>query len=153
MIETFKDNIDDVQKMLESIDNLRHHINFHELDFRTQLKKVTFDNPISFSGLNEEINVLTEGLIKTYPIEKTVNYVKNYFNLDEKHIQIIDNCICVVIPDVGENINIMKKVLNLCGYYPATINVYGIYYQTIQFKPKFQKKVENKLEKIVKDDI
>lgn len=146
MMETFKDsNMDNVQKMRESIDKLRGYINLHELDFRARQKRVTFDNPISFYDLSDEINILTEGLMTTYPIDKTVHYIKDYFKLNENDIQIIDNCICIIIPDVGENINIMKKVLNVCGYYPGTIKVYdiinGVKYKSIQFEPKFQEDV------------
>lgn len=113
-------------------------------------KLVTMDNPASLwqSSLNE-------GLITTYPIKKTVEYVKKYFKLEDKQINIIKNyndieCIQIIIPNINNNVNMVVRSLRMCGYflaYPKLENLVENEWVVLQFEPKHQKDITNKLKK------
>lgn len=64
---------------------------------------------------------LNEGLIKTYPIDKTIQYVKKYLpigrNLIFKSVSNNVERIIVIVANIGENINEVIHALNVCGYY------------------------------------
>ena len=78
----------------------------------------SFDNPISRSM----ILPLSEGLIKTYPMEKTIRYIKDYFKLSDDEIYPINaengrEQIAINVPIVGDNLERVEKAFTLCGYY------------------------------------
>lgn len=99
---------------------------------------------------------LSEGLIKTYPIDKTIQYVKKYLpigrNLIFKSVSNNIERIIVIVANIGENINEVIHALNVCGYY--LVYPKGNYLQKLkknevvrlQFEPKF---TENKSKEIL----
>lgn len=110
-----------------------------------------FDNPIS-----RNIKLpLTEGLIRTYPREKTINYIKDLFNLTYEEIYPIDaengmEQIGIRVPIVGDNFNKIEKAFNLCGYYlghpkKSMLEKNKIY--ELQFEKKFDGNIADVLRK------
>ena len=100
---------------------------FQEGDLRLVNHTITYNNPVSlYMGCQ-----LREGLIHTYPIDKSIQYVKDYFQLEDWRIQksgigADDNGIVVRIPSVGINVELIKKAMSLCGYhlsYPREENI------------------------------
>lgn len=78
----------------------------------------TYGNPLTLY-MPKPIN---EGLIKTYPLKKTVQYIKDYFGLSDFQIRsdYVGNGIShiiVIIPIKGDNLEQMEKAMSLCGYY------------------------------------
>lgn len=71
---------------------------------------------------------LNEGIFKTYPIDKTVHYVKTLFGLNDNQIGVFDGAggnpnvkrIVVKILDTEENNRAIDKAMNLCGYVRST---------------------------------
>ena len=80
----------------------------------------TFNNPLSYL-MKDKLN---ESLIQTYPIDKTVKYIRNYFNLKEDMVVPIKNedgiYIVVYMPNFGDNLEYMLKAMQFCGYYLAS---------------------------------
>lgn len=103
----------------------------------------SYDNPLSF--------MLIEGLIRTYPTEDTIRYIKKRFGIRDEDIrQRQDNPDIILIqihPLNSERyVNDLIRAVNLCGYYlgaPKTQTVMeyarGKYSTplTIQFEPKY----------------
>lgn len=99
---------------------------------------------------------LSEGLIKTYPLDKTIQYVKKYLpigrNLIFKSVNNNIERIIVIVANIGENINEVIHALNVCGYY--LVYPKGNYLHKLkknevvrlQFEPKF---TENKTKEIL----
>ena len=87
-------------------------------DYSKIRKNANFMNPIS-RGMKHP---LTEGLIRTYPLETTIRYIKDYFDLSDEDIYPIDayngrEQIAIKVPIVGNNLELIKKAFALCGYY------------------------------------
>ena len=107
-------------------------LKLHELDLMRKLGNVTFDNPLSLylSGIATNKITINEGLIRTYPIDKTIEYVKKSFPLlGDDGIYKVPNeqnggyNIMTVIPNIGQNIENINKAMNFCGYhFSATVN-------------------------------
>lgn len=117
------------------------------VNYSTIRKPAVFSNPLTYL-LHRELN---EGLIRTYPIDKTISYVKYYFDLKDDKIGITNiygiDYIFVEIPNIGENRKIMEKAMNLCGYFlshqtPSLENKNEI---VMQFEPKYQKDITDEL--------
>lgn len=81
-------------------------------DYETMPISRSYDNPLSLPSVNE-------GLIKTYPIEKTVSYIKKYFGFDDRQIRIEKNTgkILVNIPNIENNAKELEKKMKYCGYF------------------------------------
>lgn len=110
-------------------------------------KPAVFSNPLTYR-LHEDLN---EGLIRTYPIDKTISYVKYYFDLEDDKIKKINiygiEYIVVEITDIGENRKLMEKAMNLCGYFlsyqiPSREHKNNI---VMQFEPKYQEDITDEL--------
>lgn len=102
---------------------MRNELN--EMDFKNLLSfrtgAVTFDNPVSI-GLHGE--KLEEGLIRTYPIDTTMRYIKSYFRLSNNEIFKVEGengiwRIIVKIYDDKRNHKLLDRAMRLCGYFPA----------------------------------
>ena len=57
-------------------------------DYSQIVKPASYSNPLTIAMFNPKL--LEEGLIKTYPIEKTVSYIKSYFNLRDVQIKVLE---------------------------------------------------------------
>lgn len=104
---------------------------------------VSDTNPVTIDG---NIN---EGLIMTYPIDTTIRYIKEFFNLSEWDIKKVTLAneiegIHVIVGDIGKNKKLMTNAMNSCGYHFSRIySEYfdehnGINYLTMEYLPKFQ---------------
>lgn len=121
-------------------------------DFRFTHGSVTIGNPVSMY-VN---NILQEGLIKTYPIETTIKYIKKYFKLDDRNIypsetENDEEQITVLIPKVGNNKELMDKAMDFCGYYCGCIDEinHGTYQVLrLQYERKYE---EEHTEEIIDD--
>lgn len=137
-----KENIAEIREMLNVANGM---------DFRFRCGTISFANPVSiyfakhgFAKI-EKIGIF-EGLIRTYPIEKTVEYIGKYFLLGKNiSIEKVENGkehIVVAIPNVGKNSDIMEKAFDVCGYFLSkTINngiCGGVEWITMQFEAKIQ---------------
>ena len=138
----------------EQMRKLMNDLNFesinnkHDLRFNHGLS--SYENPIStyFARHGFKQQTIYEGLITTYPIDKVVKWITDYFptlkNLVKKKTASngVEH-ILTIIPNVGDNASIVKRALDTCGYYPVLISFdvdsTGIEWVTIQFEPKFQK--------------
>lgn len=110
-------------------------------DFLPTKRHASFDNPISRSMRLP----LSEGLIKTYPLEKTISYIKAYFNLSDDDIYPLHaengrEQIAIKVPIVGNNLELVKKAFALCGYYlgyPKDENIQSNKIYELQFEKKY----------------
>ena len=102
-------------------------------------------NPVTISMLNRP--KINEGLIRTYPIEKTISYISSYFHLHPR--QIIKKIsakngisqIHVFVPSIKDNVQVMIDAMRSCGYYlgtPRLENIEPNTWVTLQFEPKIQ---------------
>ena len=122
-------------------------------DYSKIVKPASYSNPLSIGMFNPHL--LEEGLIITYPIEKTVSYIKSYFNLRDAQIKVINGendvkQILVMVPSIADNIKIMEKAMNYFGYYLAApkneyYNPGGLIW--LQFEPKIQNNISPQLRK------
>lgn len=121
-------------------------------DFRFNHGRISFDNPLSLLMVKK--NILNEGLIKTYDLNSLKKYLQDYFKLQDNHKVFLDNENNVEtgnihIPNLGDNVKLIDKALNFCGYYISTTDEFdfnGEPWVTLQFEPKFQ---ENKKDEII----
>lgn len=128
-----------VDAVLKDYSNIHHHVNF--LNPVTRLMK----------------HDLHEGLIKTYPLNKTIQYIKEYFKLSDKEIYPIDATngreqIAIIVPIIGNNLELVKKAFALCGYYlgyPKEDELEDGKIYELQFEKKYE---ENILEKLRKNE-
>lgn len=119
------------------------------VDYSEIKHPVNYSSPLALYMRNE----LKEGLIHTYPVDKTVDYIRNYFKLDVNQIKKVPSengvyYIIVEIPTISDNLEQVIKAMNLCGYYlsyPKFDSVPKNKWVTLQFEPKFQ---EDDTEKI-----
>lgn len=119
------------------------------VDYRTIVKPISFDNPVNIWVRLyvdfDAISATNEGLIKTYPIDRTIKYVKECFNLDDRQIysQVKRNevkYIFIEIPNFNDNINVISVAMDACGYYlgwPPENERKKNRWVTLQFEPKF----------------
>lgn len=87
-------------------------------DYRMLPEYGTYDNPLTL--LNNE--TLDEGIVRTYPLDRTLTYVKDYFGFDDTQIKIIKgqhdkDKIRILFPNVNDNLEEIKKKLDYCGYF------------------------------------
>lgn len=122
-----------VKKALSDEDSLEHGLDWG----------YTYDNPLSF--------MMIEGLIRTYPTDDTIRYIKKRFGIgdeDIRHRQDNSDIILIQIHPLNSEryVNDLIRAMNLCGYYlgaPKTQTVMeyvrGRYSTslTIQFEPKY----------------
>ena len=123
-------------------------------DYNKINKIPSYNNPLTIAMIN---NVVIEGLIKTYPIDKTIQYIRDYFDLEEwdvyKHKsengydRIAFNAYIY-----GDNLDIISNAMDYCGYflaYPKKDIIEQHYGEniTLIFEPKFQYDVSKELRK------
>lgn len=100
----------------------------------------TYSNPLS-------LMMLGEGLMRTFPIDKVIEYVKDYFWLSDDQVYKMEAHngeynIVVIIPSKEENIKLMNKAMNMCGYYlAAPKNITGDGWLNLQYESKFPKNI------------
>ena len=112
-----------------------------EIESLVTNRNATFDNPISRSMKLP----LSEGLIRTYPLEKTISYIKDYFNLSNDDIYPVHaengrEQIAINVQIVGNNLELVKKAFALCGYYlgyPREENLQPKKVYELQFEKKY----------------
>lgn len=104
-----------------------------------------YANPLTISMLNR--SKIDEGLIRTYPINKTISYISSYFNLHPHQIvkkvsaQNGISHILVFIPSIKDNVQVMIEAMRSCGYYlgsPKLENIKPNIWVKLQFEPKIQ---------------
>ena len=88
------------------------------IDYSTIRHAANYSNPLTIHMISN----IHEGLIHTYPLDKTISYIKSYFGLaDWQIMQVLAangvNHINVIIPNISNNLELMKEAMNLCGYY------------------------------------
>lgn len=112
------------------------------------------DNPLAIKYV-EGKKPINEGLIKTYPINNTVDYVRRLFGLRDNQINVINkgdiHKILVMYENSEEKRKQMNKAMNLCGYELAsenTENVYNVIYQ--MYTQKFSNSLTEELKKRMK---
>ena len=145
---------------IETIRNLINKVKETNLVLKNRLGSVSIDNPVAnyFSKHNIDENFIDEGLIHTYPIVKTINFIKKRFDLPDEYFDTVKEnsveCITVKIPDIEKNIQIMTTAMNVCGYYfDKTISKFaenGVVWKTIVYSPKIQQSIIDELIKTTK---
>lgn len=115
-------NVENVEKGVDTYNSglLDEELNKLCVIYSQEPHVVTYDNPLSIMMLKS----INEGLIKTYPLDKTVSYIKNYFGFDDKQVvvqSVYNNQphILIRIPAIGDNVDVVKKAMDFCGYYLA----------------------------------
>lgn len=146
--------VEDIRKHIDIIKLL----NEKYLDLSNRKGCVSIDNPVATYFMKHALNedFVNEGLIKTYPISNTINYIKNRFSLNddeiisakgENDIDVID----VTIPEYGNNEKIITTAMNVCGYHYNSIRQKivenGIIFVTIRYEPKFENDISEELRK------
>lgn len=107
------------------------------------------DNPLAIKYISEK-KPINEGLIKTYPINNTVEYVRRLFGLRDNQINVLNkgdvHKILVMFENSVEKRKQMSKAMNLCGYELAnenTDNIYNVIYQ--MYTQKFSDSLTSEL--------
>lgn len=136
---------------------------FMEHDVKNSVHRDFLFENIKFASLENPISLwqmgLTEGLMRTFPIEKTAEYVKKYFELNDSQVLIVKNynniqCIQVIIPNVNNNVKMVVGGLKMCGYflsYPKLENLKENEWQILQFEPIHQNDITKELKE--KEDV
>jgi hypothetical protein len=142
---------------LNRLDNFLKNEKINELncDFEKVLYTTSYSNPLTLHGQFLNLN---EGLIHTYPIDKTIEYIKKRFNLGDRQISKskMENGveqILVIFPCVNNNEKMLIKAFNLCGYhlsYPKLDNIVKNNWMILQFEPKFQDDISQTIKKTEK---
>lgn len=122
---------------------IEEDINYLNEDFEKVMYITSYSNPLTLHGQFLNLN---EGLIHTYPIDKTIEYIKKRFNLSDKQIfkTKVENeveQIIVIFPCINNNEEMLIKAFNLCGYYlsyPKLERIVKNNWMILQFEPKFQ---------------
>lgn len=136
--KALRETLNDANKTPNFVDSLDNEVYLKlYVDYLSTHSSYGF-NPLS----------LTEGLIQSYPIDKTIEHVKKFFNLDSKQIRKIDcgnniQQILVDIPVINANEELVINAFNKCGYHLGYKNIFldrfGNQWLSLQFEPKFQK--------------
>lgn len=107
-------------------------------------ERVTFNNPLSV--------MLSEGLIMSYPADKTINYVKKSFNIPDYCIRESDGAImiAVIVPNKNNmtTLNKLIRAMQLCGYFLSRPKIDVLMMRsgkktTLQFEPKYDHEVKD----------
>ena len=112
------------------------------IDYRKIIHHYNYTNPLSLYMRYD----IDEGLIHSYPVDKTIEYIKNYFELDSDDImkkKVYDGTyqILIRVPIVGDNVEQVKKAMKLCGYYlgaPKESTLKNNYLEILQFEPEIK---------------
>ena len=110
------------------------------------IENFSYGNPLSVA-LYENSHSIQEGLIRTYPIGKTREYLINLYSFDESQVEIFnDNGVDklrFIIPNNNNIILKIKKAMDLCGYFCSVEKEYPYIDKWIylNFEPKNQNEV------------
>ena len=111
--------------------------------------RTSYENPVSLHFLQYGLceTKLYEGLIMSYPIDKVIEYIKDYFKLGDDIYKL--ECaneqeqIAVEVRNVGNNLHLIERAMDVCGYFLGfKKRIYkgdGVEWVYLQFEPKFQK--------------
>lgn len=145
-----KDSIDEFLKSLERTSTVSPRIDDEIPDVSNYIK--TFNNINSF---DEDNSMIDEGLIKTYPIDKSINYIVRKYGLRNNQVQIepINNgiiaveLICVILPKSidANTLGNIKHDLRTCGYFinQTPIPIPNTDFLVFPFEPKFNTDISN----------
>lgn len=143
-----KDAIDDFLESLDKTNAVSPRIDGEIPDVDKYIK--TFDN---IGYFDEDDSIIGEGLVKTYPIDKSINYIVRKYGLREKQIQLktLDNgikpinVILAILPNSidGNTLGDIKHDFQTCGYFDhqAPKQVPNTNYFFIIFEPKFSQDI------------
>lgn len=97
------------------------HTDYRDIMWSTP---IDYNNPLTFSMFT----ILDEGLVRSYPIEKTVEYVKSYLHLHSAQIKIEKTKtgaahIVLIIPNIQKNIYHVDNAMRLCGYFRSSTRI------------------------------
>ena len=115
------------------------------------------DNPLAVKYL-EGGKPITEGLIKTYPINNTVGDIRRLFALRDNQINVINkgdiHKIMVMYENSVEKKKQMARAMNLCGYELANENkenIHNIIYQmyTQKFSDSLTSELKTKMKFLI----
>ena len=106
-------------------------------------ERVTFNNPLSV--------MLSEGLIMSYPVDKTINYVKKLFNIPDNRIRTRGDVILILANVSMHNMVVLNKLIRamqLCGYFLSAPKMNVLRNRdgqktTLQFEPKYDHDVKD----------
>lgn len=108
------------------------------------------DNPLAVRYCNK--GYLFEGLIKTYPINKAIEYVTRLFCLNSNQFQVIKRNgtykILVCFENTENKKNQMNQAMNLCGYELAGEAIDKEYIQqmyTAKYSESLTKEIKNNM--------
>lgn len=143
--EFLKTTDKDVQQFLDTLNNTE--LENLWIDYSSICKAATYDNPLTILMFDINNPYVNEGLISTYPIDRTVSYIANYFNLARNQISKVKASndiyhILVIIPNRDNNLELMKRAMQFCGYYlghPKEASLPKNQFVKLQFEPKVQK--------------
>lgn len=136
-IREYFDSID--KELLE-----RQYVDYSEI-YHTP----TYYNPLTLLYMQR----IDEGMFSTYPLEKTYEYIKNYFGFDDSQIKIIKGYnnldrFLLYVPNISNNIEIVKKNMGLCGYFlakPKENEIKDGEWVYLQFEPFIQNDISREL--------
>ena len=143
-----QESIDKFLKSLKKADITSARIDGDIPDARKYLK--TFDNIDSF---NEKEFIIGEGLITTYPLNKTINHITRKYGLQDNQVQITATnngvmsigIISIILPrSVDSNVlGNIKHDLQTYGYFMSEnpTQIPNTNYFSISFEPKFTKDI------------
>ena len=112
------------------------------------IENISYGNPISIA-LYKNDNSIKEGLIRTYPIEKSKEYLIKLYGFDDSQVEIInDNGVeklRFILPDNTNITSKVKKAMDLCGYFCSVEKEYPYIdkWVYLNFEPKNQDDVNN----------
>lgn len=107
-------------------------------------ERVTFNNPLSV--------MLSEGLIMSYPADKTINYVKKLFKIPDYGIRESNGAIIIgiIVPNKNNmtTLNKIIRAMQLCGYFLSRPKIDVLMMRsgkktTLQFEPKYDHEVKD----------
>lgn len=147
-----------IQKILDGLSDSELKIMWGNYKQLQTIHITSYQNPLTlWMGFTKE------GLIHTYPIETSVNYMCNYFYLKrDLTIKVVNGFnggerIMILASKAFDNIDEIKRAMNLCGYYVSRPNdkefeSFDDNYNWFQFEPKIypddSKKIRNEETKL-----
>lgn len=142
-------NDPEIKVLLENMSD--DELQKHWIDYERISKIPEYGNPLTFSMVWNSL----EPDHTTYPIDKTIEYIKKYFDLPDNWVEKKmdtngEEQIVVVIPIVANNLEKFKRGMILCGWYYVELNEDKIIQnqlQKMQFKqiiyPDDSKQIRN----------
>ena len=145
--KAIRDSIDEFLKSQDKTNRVSPRIDGEIPDISKYIR--TFDNIDSF----DNNSLIGEGLIKTYPIDKSIRYIARKYGLAPQQVQVrpMDNgiktvdIICLILPNNidGNTLGDIKHDMKACGYFnnQEPIQIENINYFLLTFEPKFSEDV------------